>query len=210
MKRTSDLLRVLTLTGLLATWASPAAALWIHVEMKSVKNGSWTLLGGTFNHYDLVNCTAWGLGDPPAQYQNRAITVPDSTPLDELLLTDITFAAASGVPIGGPGTAPLFDDTMFPAPPGYQFATGSGDMFNIEFNTPLPTVGGPSMFELAGVFVSSQLNLTNPDEVLASVRLANGTTFRADVLSIPEPSTLALAGVAVASLVHVRLRRRRR
>ncbi len=192
-----------------------ASALWIVIEVKQIKTGSWSLFGSSFNHYRSQLCFTTGLGDLPTEYQNSGITFDDSKQgVDDVCLTDLRLFPGPGALAELGGDPMIFDDTMFPAPPGFAFDTLGGTEFNIHFETPLPTLDGPPMVDLPGVFVSSRLPVGDPNLVLGEARLIGGHTFPVKVTAVPEPGTTgqlitALALLGSTAAYHRRRRRAR-
>lgn len=204
-----NVLRRLVLVTLVMLFASQSAsALYVIIDVKKYPDGSWSLFGSSFNHYRTVLCVNVGVGDPPP-HLGIGVVLPDSTPPGDLLLTDLRYYAGPGALAALGGDPVIFDDTMFPPPPGYLFDTMGGTEFNIHFETPIATLGGESMIELPGVFVSSRLDIGDPNLILAEATLSNGTTFPVTLSVVPEPGTLAMAGAAIVA-VGVAIRRRRK
>lgn len=190
-------------------WLIPqqASALWIHIQDKRVKVGSWSLLGVSFNHYKHNICVEFGFDDPPPHLQNFAVFLDDLTPPEDLALAQLRYYPGPGA-LGGDSL--IFDDTMFPAPPGYTFDTLGGTEFNIHFDTPRPLFGEPPLHEFPGVFVSSRLPIEDPNLVLAEAYLAGGARVPVLVTLVPEPGSMALASVAAVALLGFGAMRRGR
>jgi hypothetical protein len=209
MSSPRNVLRQLVLVTSVVLFASQSAsAVYIIIEFKHTPDGSWSLLGSTFNHYHTTVCVNVGVGDPPP-HLGIGVVLPDSTPPGDLLLTDLRYYAGPGALAALGGDPVIFDDTMFPPPPGYLFDTMGGTEFNIHFETPIATLGGESMVDLTGVFVSSRLDIGDPNLILAEATLSNGTVFPVMLSVVPEPGTLAMAGTAIVA-VSLAIRRRRR
>lgn len=188
-----------------------ASALWIHIEWKSWKVGSWSLLGVSFDHTRSQLCVTAGPGDLPAEYQNFGITFDDGKGgVTDVCLTDLQLFAGPDALAALGGDPLIFDDTMFPAPPGFAFDTLGGTEFNIHFDTPRPTADGPPQIFLPGVFVSSRLPLGDPNLIQAEARLIGGHTFPVLVTAVPEPGSSALLASAAAILGGNFVYRRRR
>lgn len=203
-------LAVLAVAWTIASMPKSASALWIVIEVKQVKTGSWSLFGSTFNHYSSRLCFSAGPGDLPAQYQGLGITFDPLYNPDDVCLTDLRLLPGPGALAELGGDPLIFDDTMFPAPPGFAFDTQGGTEFNIHFDTPRPTIDGPPMIDLPGVFVSSRLPLGDPNLIRGEARLIGGQTFPVKLTSVPEPGSVFLGSSAAVILGAAATRRRRR
>ena len=195
--------------------AQVANAAWVRIEFKKRDVGSWSLLGIEFTHTRTDVCVSGGLGDPPTQL--ATFVFPDTLAPPDLSITGYRFLGGPGAPaalamLGGSPTQ-IFDATMFPAQPmgGYSIGTNPvGSDFTITPDVPyLLPLGSMSMFDYPGLFISTRLDLSNPNLVVGEATLSNGLTAPIYITAVPEPSTamfLILGGVGVGG---VALRRRR-
>ena len=188
---------------LIPTASDQASAKDIFILVKKRVTGEWTLFGETFKHTKVEAICFGEVGTPGVSIPWPQFTIPDPVPMD-LSLVSLRLSGGSGsamalADLGGSST--IFDDTMFPPPPGVTYDTGGGSIFELTPSAPIllsvpgeTPVGGPDLF------ISSRLDVFDPLLIEATVTLSDGTTGPAAIVMVPEPATPTLMLLAIMTL----------